>query len=147
MAQKKAKTKKKITHAKKSSANSPKKKSPVKKPGKKTVNKPKKVTNPKIEKKNQASGKRYRSPEEIRKILSQEETEEENDEQYLATTREEQHTALMGRCVGRTFNYDEAKGICRQFEAAGYQTSIIEKKRGGLSLYEVWATKTDETIY
>ena len=63
------------------------------------------------------------------------------------TTSETTNRATMGRCVGRTFNYDEAKGICQQFEAAGYESVIMEKKRGGLVLYEVWATKRDETLY
>lgn len=72
---------------------------------------------------------------------------EENEEaRRVVSTPDQQRTAILGRCVGRTFNYEEAQGICQQFEVAGYETSIIQKKQGGLVLYEVWATKKDGLI-
>ncbi|MBS3068011.1 hypothetical protein J4450_04875 [Candidatus Micrarchaeota archaeon] len=48
------------------------------------------------------------------------------------------------RCVARTFSIEEAKQIADRFEAQGYETNIIENKRGTLSVYEVWAGKKAE---
>jgi len=91
--------------------------------------------------------KKYKSPEELQALLSKQEQLKEPQEPEVPPSPDSEKRAMMGRCVGRTFNYDEAKGICQQFEAAGYETAVIEKKRGGLSLYEVWASKREEVIF
>ena len=48
------------------------------------------------------------------------------------------------RCVARTFSIEEAKQIADRFEAQGYETKIIENKRGSTAIYEVWAGKQAE---
>lgn len=53
-------------------------------------------------------------------------------------------TMSFQRCVARTFNVEEAHGIATRFEAHGYETSVVENKRTGLILYEVWASKNAE---
>ena len=45
------------------------------------------------------------------------------------------------RCVGRTTNLEEANLIAERYEAEGYETEIIKKKQGSMSLYEVWIGK------
>ncbi len=47
--------------------------------------------------------------------------------------------ARSSRCVARTFSIEEAKQIADRFEAQGYETDIVENKRGSTSIYEVWA--------
>jgi len=50
----------------------------------------------------------------------------------------------LARCVARTFNIEEAHGIATRFQAHGYETSVVENKRTGLILYEVWASRSAE---
>jgi len=51
------------------------------------------------------------------------------------------------RCVARTQDLMEANRVAEEYEAKGYQVNIVKKKKGSVTLYEVWAkgeTKTFE---
>jgi len=48
------------------------------------------------------------------------------------------------RLVASTFNLQEAKQIADRFEVTGYDSKIVENKRGGIVLYEVWITRQKE---
>jgi hypothetical protein len=52
-----------------------------------------------------------------------------------------------GMIVARTFNIEEAKLIADKYEAQGYETEIIEKKQGHMSIYEVYASKEKEGFF
>ncbi|MGV8176249.1 MAG: hypothetical protein ACP5NX_00410 [Candidatus Bilamarchaeaceae archaeon] len=56
---------------------------------------------------------------------------------------QEPKASMVGRCIARTFNLEEAKGISNQYEAAGYKVEIRETKREFLSLFEVWVFKNN----
>jgi len=45
------------------------------------------------------------------------------------------------RMVGRAASIEEANRIAERYEAEGYETHIVKKKEGGLTLYEVYAGK------
>ncbi|MFH2106622.1 MAG: hypothetical protein ABII22_05130 [Candidatus Micrarchaeota archaeon] len=92
-----------------------------------------------------APERKIRCSEDLERVLKGEKDEDDEGPKLLKDPQQ-QRKAILGRCVGRTFNYEEAKGICQQFEAGGYEVAIIEKKTGGLNLYEVWATRKDEVL-
>lgn len=50
------------------------------------------------------------------------------------------------RCVARTFSIEEAKQIADRFEAQGYDTNIVENRRGSMAIYEVWASRKGEVL-
>jgi hypothetical protein len=45
------------------------------------------------------------------------------------------------RMVGRTTNLEEANRLAEQYELQGFNTKIVKKKQGEISLYEVWISK------
>ena len=49
-------------------------------------------------------------------------------------------------CVGRTTNIEEAEGISQRYELQGFKTVITKKSQGGITLYEVWASKEPDII-
>jgi hypothetical protein len=51
------------------------------------------------------------------------------------------------RMVGRTTNLQEANLLAEQYEMRGFDTKIIRKKQGGISLYEVWAGKKPDIFH
>jgi len=50
------------------------------------------------------------------------------------------------RMVARTASIEEANQVCEQYQMRGFKTKIIKKKQGNLSLYEVWATKSEHHL-
>lgn len=48
------------------------------------------------------------------------------------------------RMVGQTTSLDEANRIAGRYELQGFRTHIEKKTQGGLTLYQVWATKKPE---
>ncbi len=53
----------------------------------------------------------------------------------------------MLRCVARTMSIEEANRISEQYEADGYKTEIIKRKRGEITIYEVWITGEPKGFY
>lgn len=45
------------------------------------------------------------------------------------------------RLVARTQDLAEANRIAEQYEAQGFESEIIRKKQGSLSVFEVWVAK------
>ncbi len=46
----------------------------------------------------------------------------------------------MLRCVARTMSIEEANSVAEKYEAEGYETEIIKRKRGEIAIYEIWIT-------
>ncbi len=53
----------------------------------------------------------------------------------------------MLRCVARTMSIEEANRIAEKYEAEGYETEIVKKKRGEMALYEVWISGEPKGLY
>lgn len=53
----------------------------------------------------------------------------------------------MRRCVTRTMSIEEANRISEQYEAEGYRTEIIKRKRGEIAMYEVWISGEPKGFY
>lgn len=51
------------------------------------------------------------------------------------------------RCVARTMSIEEANRISEQYEAEGYKTEIVKRKRGEISMYEVWISEEPKGFY
>lgn len=47
------------------------------------------------------------------------------------------------RLVARTQSIEEANEVAEQYQLQGYETEIIKRKQGTLSVYEVWIGKND----
>ena len=45
------------------------------------------------------------------------------------------------RMVGQTTNLEEANRLAEQYEMQGFNTKIVKKKQGEITLYEVWISK------
>lgn len=50
------------------------------------------------------------------------------------------------RIVGRSTSLQEANLLAQQYEMRGFTTSIIKKKQGEITLYEVWAGKKPDIL-
>ncbi len=48
--------------------------------------------------------------------------------------------------VARTQSIEEANRIAEQYELKGFETYIVKKTQGGVTLYEVWASKEPEVF-
>lgn len=46
--------------------------------------------------------------------------------------------------VARTQSSEEAERIAEQYRMQGFETRIVKKTQGALSLFEVWASKEPE---
>ncbi|NYZ76984.1 hypothetical protein H0O02_01570 [Candidatus Micrarchaeota archaeon] len=53
----------------------------------------------------------------------------------------------MLRCVARTMNIEEANAIAERYEAEGYETEIVKRKRGEIAMYEVWIGGEPKGLY
>lgn len=42
------------------------------------------------------------------------------------------------RMVARTMSIEEANAVAERYEAEGYETEIVKRKRGEIAMYEVW---------
>jgi len=42
------------------------------------------------------------------------------------------------KMVARTMSIEEANQVAERYEAEGYETEIVKKKRGDIAMYEVW---------
>ena len=42
------------------------------------------------------------------------------------------------KMVAQTMSIEEANQVAERYEAEGYETEIVKKKRGEMALYEVW---------
>jgi hypothetical protein len=47
------------------------------------------------------------------------------------------------RLVATTQSIEEAERIAEQYEMQGFETRIIKRKQGNLSVYEVWIGKNE----
>lgn len=50
------------------------------------------------------------------------------------------------RLIATCQSIAEAEAISEQYDLMGYQTKIIKKMQGRLSLFEVWASKTTNIL-
>jgi len=50
------------------------------------------------------------------------------------------------RIVARTQNLEEANQIAEQYQSNGFDTRIIKKQQGNISLYEVYAGKIQDML-
>lgn len=50
------------------------------------------------------------------------------------------------RLVARTQSIEEANRIAEQYEMKGFETQIVKKKQGTITIYEVWAAKEPEIL-
>jgi len=49
-------------------------------------------------------------------------------------------------CVGRTQSIEEANRIAEQYGLQGFETWITRKSQGGMTLFEVWASKEPQIL-
>ena len=50
------------------------------------------------------------------------------------------------RLVARTQDIGEANQVAEQFRAQGFETKIVKKTQGALSIYEVWVAKEPDVL-
>jgi hypothetical protein len=51
------------------------------------------------------------------------------------------------KMVARTMSIEEANQIAEKYEAEGYETDIVKRKRGEIAMYEVWISGEPKGLY